>query len=69
MDAQSRLNPRLASHLTWISKQKRRRQLADLPGLHLADLVLKYSLMLNDEQDPVELILDFEFERSRTPLN
>ena len=48
-------NPQLSPRLI------RRCELMSYSGLHLACLIIDYGVMLDEESDPIEVILSFEF--------
>ena len=47
------------------SRLQREASLRQLDGIYLAGLVIDYGIWLTEDSDPVELILDYEFELYR----
>ena len=50
-------------------REKRRQALLSLSPLGLANLILDYQLLLTEECDPIETILNHEFQPNFAPVN
>ena len=51
----------IADRRLLLRRAMRRRELMRFSGLRLACLIIDYGVMLDEDSDPIEVILDYEF--------
>ena len=51
----------IADRRVLLRRAMRRRELMRFSGLRLACVIIDYGAMLDDDSDPIEVILDYEF--------